>query len=474
MSLLFLNHKTIIEAKKTINQIIAQRNAEGYEYPSSLYACDKLNVKFSVQVNAQTMERMDCLYLEWLVPKLPLTLNQVKCESKSDLEEEEEQKANIQNHNDDDDDERERCDDVEDEDEDDGDKLDETEEFYAFHEKRLTDYLRLHNVADYLIAYCVQAMIKCTDKIFDMTLILKTDFIEHATDIKSLRLKQISCVPSVENDTHWVYYESDQHYADSVFEQLTAICFGTRMNKLGCEYTLFWQHAYKSVFRPFAQDDGDDDDQQNDDDDDDDHDYYDGDGNDGDHDNQHSRGDDYHHTNKHRSEDCDSADYPRQDRANLDHEKKHLYANQVKIEDAENNNNKSKKNNKTENNKKKKKKKQKQKQNTTTNVTSSRELRKKLLEQPNMNKIAVRKQKYRELANTMKKYIFLSDKQGRLVHNLKSPCPLRCVECSYDVKRERFTFVYCVDNDYFTVNMDPLEGSIMVQNYTDKIVQMMD
>jgi hypothetical protein len=249
--------------------------------------------------------------------------------------------------------------------------------------------------SNHLLDICLIALENAIDRDFKKRLSIKTDYIEHLDDVKLTNERSMEGQEEVDltSDKNAIYYETEQHYTDLLFEQATNICFGKHMCKLGCEYTLFWQHCYKTIFKLF------DDDNEN--------------------------------------EDLQM----KESAQNYDH-----YQGAVGplpgVKHYSNN--------------------------------SNSNIKKRLMKQPNMNKVKVRNEKYKQLANIMKQYIVMELKDGKLVHVFKSPCPLQCTECIYRVKKEKFTFFYFYENKRFQVSMDPLKGSAMVQHYSKKIVELMD
>lgn len=381
MSLTLLNHKTIIEAKKKINEIINKRQSEGFEYPSNLNQCTKVNVKFNKYDNAETLETIECFYVEWIVEKFRV---------ESLLQ------STINNDND--------------------DVMEDKREFEQFNRNWLENYFtRDDRIKNQLLDYCLNALLKCSNRIFDMTMIVKTDFLSSDNEPKPIPIKTLTIVPTTETDKLEVYYESDYKITDTLFQQLASLCFGKEMSKLGCEYALFWQHCYKNVFNMFEDDDDD-----------------------------------------------DENEYEEEQQQQKQQQQVYNYNSNNNIEDNERalhykDDNDSKLRNEQK-----------------TKFNNVAWIKRRLMKRPQMNKIKIRNQKYKELANTMKQYIVITEDQGRLVHNFKSPCPLQCLECSYDVKSEKFTFIYSYDKKYFSLTMDPIEGHIMIQHYSNKIIELMD
>jgi hypothetical protein len=364
MSLIILNQKTIIEAKRAINQIINTRLESGYHYPTSLKQCDQVKFKFKMVINCETLTPIESFHVEWLISKSNGNCMELKQE---------------ENQNDDEE----------------NDRANDKREFELYTRNTMISYFATKHINYSLLEYCLNAYLSCVDKIYDMTMTVKTDFIKNPKETKPINLDRIKDHPSVEDEFHFVYYETDHDFANKLFEQFTCICFGKQMNKLGCEYTLLWQHCYKNVFNLFSDD------------------YLD---------------DDYYNSHEEIEEE----------------------------EELEATKTKSKREKKTK------------------EVPSHVILKQRLLKHPNMNKIKVRTQRYKELANLMKQYMIFEEDQGNLVHHFKSPCPLQCLECHYNVKSENFTFIYSYENKHFSLIMDPVEGHIMIQHYSNKIVQFMD
>lgn len=377
MSLTLLNHKTMLEAKKKINEIINKRQIEGFEYPINLSQCSKVNVKFNKYNNAETLQTIECFYAEWIVDKFQIE-NLLEC--------------NFDNE----------------------DLLEDKKEFEQFNKQWLEDYLsKDKSIKNQLLDYCLNAILKCSNRVFDMTMMVKTDFVSNDNEPKCLPIKNLTVVPTTETDKIQVFYESDYTLTDNLFQQLTSICFGKEMSKLGCEYALFWQHCYKNVFKMFDDDDEEEEEEAT-----------------------ALAGvgitiNDYYDIKTDNEKDIQTVNPKQEDNLKIKKEQRTKFDNVVLI-------------------------------------------KRKLMKRPQMNKVKVRNQKYKELANTMKQYIIMSEDQGRLVHNFKSPCPLQCLECSYDVKSEKFTFIYCYAKKYFSLAMDPIEGHIMIQHYSNKIIELMD
>jgi hypothetical protein len=105
---------------------------------------------------------------------------------------------------------------------------------------------------------------------------------------------------------------------------------------------------------------------------------------------------------------------------------------------------------------------------------SSKLIKDKMLKQPYMNKLKIRNDKYKQLANMMKNYITTQEVDGKSVHNFNSPCPLQCTECIYSVNEEVFHFYYTYYKKKFMVQLDPITGLNIIQHYSRKIVELMD
>jgi hypothetical protein len=97
-----------------------------------------------------------------------------------------------------------------------------------------------------------------------------------------------------------------------------------------------------------------------------------------------------------------------------------------------------------------------------------------MLKQPYMNKLKIRNDKYKQLANMIKNYITTQEVDGKSIHNFISRCPLQCTMCIYSVNEEEFHFYYTYDKKQFMVQLDPITGLNIIQHYSRKIVEMMD
>jgi chemotaxis protein histidine kinase CheA len=372
MSLIILNQKTIIEAKRVINQIINTRLESGYQYPTNLKQCDQVKFKFKTVINCETLTPIESFHVEWLILKSNDSITEFIKQERDNSD----------------------YDDAE------NDRVNEKREFEHYARNTMISYFASKQINYSLLEYCLNAYLSCVEKIYDMTMTVKTDFIKNPKETKPINFDRIKDQPSVEDEFRFVYYETDHDFTNKLFEQFTCICFGKQMNKLGCEYTLLWQHCYKNVFNLFSDD------------------YLE---------------DDYYYSQE------------------------EIEEQEAQPEELESTKTKSKR------------------EKTTKEVPSHITLKQRLLKQPNMNKIKVRTQKYKELANLMKQYmIFEEEKHGNLVHHFKSPCLLQCLECHYDVKSKNFTFIYSYEKKHYSLTMDPVEGHIMIQHYSNKIVQFMD